>query len=153
MMNRFFLSWVIGGLGVQAYTPIVKISRRSVLVLPFIAAAAATSSPAAAVALDMDAFASKALESGGKCDEKMDKKCRPNLSDDEALCRFGQPSKEIGEACVRAGMPTAAKKEGGVDAFGKMDRGDFVRCKTRWVDNGVKYIKKRECSDGIVTYL
>jgi hypothetical protein len=152
-MNRFFLWVLVVGLGVQAYAPIVKISRRSVLMLPFIATAAATSSPAAALALDIDAFVNKALDTGGKCDEKMDKKCRPNLSDDEALCRFGQASKEVGEACVRAGMPTTAKQGGGVDAFGKIDRGDFVRCKTRWVDNGVKYIKKRECSDGIITYL
>lgn len=42
------------------------------------------------------------------------------MSDDEALCRFGSPSKKVGEACVRAGMST--KRPSGVDAFGTVDR-------------------------------
>jgi len=55
------------------------------------------------------------------------------MSDDEALCRFGSPSKKVGEACVRAGMST--KRPSGVDAFGTVDRGDFVKCKPNYVDD------------------
>jgi hypothetical protein len=118
------------------------VSRRSLLVVPLIAA------PTAAMALDMDAFINKELESTTtSCDEKINKKCRPKLSDDEALCRFGSPSKATGEACVRAGMPTT--KAGGVDAFGKLDRGDFIRCKTLYEDDGgPKFTRKRKCEDG-----
>lgn len=53
------------------------------------------------------------------------------MSEDEALCRFGQPSLAKGDACVRAGLPTAPLKKGGVDAFGQVDRYDsdeFVGC-------------------------
>eukprot|EP00980_Cylindrotheca_fusiformis_P007589 scaffold1580_cov116-Cylindrotheca_fusiformis.AAC.24 len=40
--------------------------------------------------LDMEAFMRK--EPGSiPCNDKLDKKCKPTLSDDEALCRFGQP--------------------------------------------------------------
>lgn len=117
-----------------------NLSRRSFLVAPLIAA------PTAAMALDMDAFMNKELEST-TCDEAINKKCRPKLSDDEALCRFGSPSNRTGEACVRAGMSTA--KTGGVDAFGKLDRGDYVRCKTVYEDDGgPKFTRKRRCEDG-----
>ena len=30
----------------------------------------------------------------------MDKKCQRKMTDDEAFCRFGQPSQATGEACV-----------------------------------------------------
>ena len=119
-----------------------KLSRRSFLIAPLIAA------PTAAMALDMDAFMNKELEMDSTvCDERTNKRCQPKLSDDEALCRFGSPSKGTGEACVRAGMPTA--KAGGVDAFGKLDRGDYVRCKTVYEDDGgPRYTRKRKCEDG-----
>jgi hypothetical protein len=126
-----------------------QLSRRSFFVAPIAvstAAMALVAVPTAAMALDMDAFINKELEST-TCDEKINKKCQPKLSDDEALCRFGSPSKATGEACVRAGMPTA--KAGGVDAFGKLDRGDFVRCKTIYEDDGgPKFTRKRKCEDG-----
>lgn len=86
-----------------------------------------------ALALDMDAFVQKEL-SNEVCDERTNKKCMPKLTDDQALCRFGQPSKETGEACLRAGMST--KRPSGVDAFGKVDRGEYTRCKAKYVDDG-----------------
>jgi hypothetical protein len=131
--------FLLAMLGVcRAYSS--KLSRRSFLVASLIA------TPTAAMALDMDAFINKELEST-TCDEKINKKCQPKLSDDEALCRFGSPSKATGEACVRAGMPTA--KAGGVDAFGKLDRGDYIRCKTIYEDDGgPKYVRVRKCQDG-----
>jgi len=136
-MLRLILLLVMLGV-CRAYSS--KLSRRSFLVAPLIAA------PTAAMALDMDAFINKELEST-ICDEKINKKCQPKLSDDEALCRFGSPSKATGQACVRAGMPTA--KAGGVDAFGKLDRGDYVRCKTVYEDDGgPKFTRKRKCEDG-----
>ena len=67
------------------------------------------------------------------CDDRTSKKCKPKLSEDEALCRFGQPSKRTGEACLRAKMST--KRPNGVDAFGSVDRGDFVKCKPNYVDD------------------
>jgi hypothetical protein len=96
------------------------------------------------VALDMDAFAQKELSSE-KCDERTDKKCQPKLTEDQALCRFGQPSKETGAACLRAGMPT--KGSSGVDRFGQIDRGDYTRCKTKWVDDPKtnKLVKEWNC--------
>ena len=42
------------------------------------------------------------------------------MSDDEALCKFGSPSKKVGDACVRAGLST--KRKTGVDAYGNVDR-------------------------------
>lgn len=119
-----------------------KLSRRSFLIAaPLIAA------PAAAMALDMDAFMNKELEST-TCDEKVNKKCIPKLSEDEALCRFGSPSKKTGEACIRAGMSTSNKVAGGVDAFGNLDRGDFARCTQYYEDDGgPKYTRKRKCVD------
>jgi hypothetical protein len=115
-------------------------SRRSFFAVPFVVIAGA---PAISKALDIDAFMEKELESG-TCNEKTDKRCQPKLSEDEALCRFGQPAKETGEACVRAGMSTT--KPSGVDAFGKIDRGDYARCKPyyEW-DEKNKPIKKWRC--------
>jgi hypothetical protein len=95
-------------------------------------------------ALDVEAFM-KAELSKDDCDPSA-KKCIPKakLSEDQALCQFGQPSKERGDACVRAGMSTQLKR-GGVDAYGKLDRGDYIRCKQFYeLENG-KYVKKTEC--------
>jgi len=78
------------------------------------AAAVALSVPSAANSLDMDAFASQQLSTSSKG--------AASLSEDEALCKFGQPSPQRGDACVRAGMPTKPSKKGGVDAFGQVDR-------------------------------
>ena len=58
------------------------------------------------------------------------------MTDDEALCRFGQPSKGRGDACVRAGLSTKlSSKPGAVDAYGNVDRGDFVRCSFQYVED------------------
>jgi hypothetical protein len=84
-------------------------------------------------ALDMDAFANSMLTQPTS-----------QMSSDEALCRFGQPSPEKGDACVRAGRPTK-NPSGGVDAYGNVDRGDFVRCKFFYVVEDDKYVKKVEC--------
>jgi len=87
------------------------------LVLPFITA------PICAEALDMDAFANSQL---------LQDSSPSRMSDDEALCRFGQPSEETGAACKRAGVT----KKSGVNAYGKIDRGNYVRCQAKWVDAG-----------------
>jgi hypothetical protein len=53
-------------------------------------------------ALDMDAFMNAELASDQKnCDPKRDPKCIPKLSEDEALCKYGQGGKAKGEACSR----------------------------------------------------
>jgi len=85
--------------------------------------------------LDMDAFIDRELATDND---------KGRLSEDAALCRYGSPSPETGEACVRAGLPTTRK---GVDAFGKADRGDFVRCKQFYEDDGMgNYVKKTACN-------
>lgn len=130
--KNLIISLLLLGLTIVAECYSVKkpeftlMSRRSVFAVPLLIA------PAAAMALDIDSFVQKELDNG-TCNEKIDKKCKPKLSDDQALCRFGQPSQETGEACVRAGMSTS-RATGSVDAFGKIDRGDYVRCKAYWVD-------------------
>ena len=104
--------------------------------------------PQSAGALDMDAFVAKELALSNKdsnCDDRVDKKCQRKMSDDEALCRFGQPSQATGEACLRANMST--KRSSSVDAFGKVDRGDYLRCKAKYVDDGKsnKLVKEWDC--------
>ena len=107
-------------------------TRRYVLALPFLAAVATSGSLVAppAQALDMDAFMSQELTPSSATSAATNKE----LNDDEALCKFGQPSKARGDACVRAGMSTKLKK-GGVDAYGNVDRGDYVRCKIVYVED------------------
>jgi hypothetical protein len=90
--------------------------------------------PLASNALDMDAFANQQLTPSV---------APPKLTDDEALCRYGSPAQKTGEACVRAGLPT--KRSGSLDAFGKTDRGDYVRCKSRYEDRGDRYEMVTEC--------
>mmetsp|Transcript_982 Transcript_982/g.2531 ORF Transcript_982/g.2531 Transcript_982/m.2531 type:complete len:184 (+) Transcript_982:179-730(+) len=89
---------------------------------------AVSSKPAPSVALDFDAFVSRELgtNNNGRVEPA-------KMSDDEALCKFGAPSKATGNACLRAGLST--KRPTGVDAFGSVDRGDFVRCKPNYVDD------------------
>lgn len=97
-----------------------------------------------ASALDMDAFIGQELaaSSTSSTSSQNNKK----LSDDEALCRFGQPSKLKGEACVRAGMSTKPQYAGsGVDAFGNVERGDFLRCKKSWTIVDGKYVSENVC--------
>jgi len=66
-------------------------------VLAFVAAA-----PSVANALDMDSFVNSQLEADTKnCDPKRDPKCIPELTKDEALCKYGQSGDARGEACKR----------------------------------------------------
>mmetsp|Transcript_22692 Transcript_22692/g.52004 ORF Transcript_22692/g.52004 Transcript_22692/m.52004 type:complete len:188 (-) Transcript_22692:43-606(-) len=88
------------------------------------------------LALDFDAFASAELGND---------RVSAKMSDDMALCKFGQASKAKGEACIRAGMPTKAAYQGGVDAFGNIDRGNFQRCQTSWTIVDGKYVKGLVC--------
>lgn len=87
--------------------------RFTVLAFPAIAMASGilASNPSRSEALDMDSFIAKELDN---------KKEPPKMSDDEALCKYGQPSKATGNACLRAGLST--KRPTGVDAFGTVDR-------------------------------
>lgn len=75
----------------------------------------------------MDAFANAELSKTGDGTEK-------SFSDDEALCRFGFPSRERGDACIRNGMSTKLKN-GGIDAYGNVDRGQFQRCQQTYVED------------------
>lgn len=92
--------------------------------------------------LDMDAFAQQELSSSNNNNkEKL-------MTADEALCKFGQPSPQRGQACERAGLPTAnTKRKGGVDAYGNVDRGQFVRCKQFYQLVNDEYVKVTECSE------
>lgn len=92
--------------------------------------------PSALLALDMDAFMENELQ-----------KDKPKqMSDDERMCKFGAPGKERGQACERAGMPINA---GGtttkVDAFGNIDRGNFVKCSTSYPMINGQYVKTVTC--------
>ena len=55
-----------------------------------------------ALALDMDAFASSELANDTKnCDAKRDPKCIPKLTEDQALCKYGQSGDARAAACKR----------------------------------------------------
>lgn len=63
----------------------------------------AASSPSTANALDMDAFANSQLENDVRnCNPKIDPKCIPPLTKDEALCKYGQSGDARSAACKRA---------------------------------------------------
>eukprot|EP00535_Pseudo-nitzschia_heimii_P005095 CAMPEP_0197192800 /NCGR_PEP_ID=MMETSP1423-20130617/25758_1 /TAXON_ID=476441 /ORGANISM="Pseudo-nitzschia heimii, Strain UNC1101" /LENGTH=158 /DNA_ID=CAMNT_0042645771 /DNA_START=77 /DNA_END=550 /DNA_ORIENTATION=- len=99
--------------------------RSAIFTFPMLALmAGVAASPSPSAALDVDSFIAKELDS---------KKVTAKMSDDEALCKFGSPAKATGEACLRAGLST--KRPTGVDAFGTVDRGDFVKCKPKYVDD------------------
>ena len=106
----------------------------------FLVAVSATSSssPNAAVvlALDFDAFESSEIT-------KDETKSAPILSDDEALCRYGAPGKAMGEACERAGKKPNLPSF--VDATGKVDRGDYLKCRYEYPIVGGEYVKTRVC--------
>lgn len=114
-------------------------SRRSFLVVGGTTAAVVAStmsaSPALA-ALDMDAFVNAELQESNT-------KGKPTLTHDQGLCQYGAPSRETGEACVRANMST--KRTNSLDAFGTVDRGDYVRCRTYYDDKGDRYEKRVVC--------
>lgn len=57
---------------------------------------------AGANGLDFDAFAAgEVAKDVEKCNPKLDPKCIPKLSDDEALCQYGGSGQKRGEACRR----------------------------------------------------
>jgi hypothetical protein len=94
--------------------------------------------PSHADALDMDAFAKQQLGGGTNSQP-------PPLSEDAALCKYGSPAPATGAACERAGM--SPKRVGTLDAYGNVDRGDFVRCKQFYDNNNgtTAYEKKTVC--------
>jgi hypothetical protein len=98
-----------------------------------IAYSTAVMHPFEANGLDIDSFVQNELKADDNCNDRTSKKCKPNLTEYEALCRFGQPSTRTGEACLRAGMST--QRPSGVDAFGTVDRGNFVKCKPNYVED------------------
>ena len=76
-------------------------SRRQAIMTVF-GAGASVAFARKATALDMDAFMNSELESDTKnCDPKKDPKCKPKLTQDEALCKYGQSGEARGEACKR----------------------------------------------------
>jgi len=92
-------------------------TRRIFLKTTFASVTATAMAPSAARSLDMDAFATQQLQSSSSASSST-----AALSEDQALCKFGQPSPQRGEACLRAGMSTKPTKKGGVDAFGQVER-------------------------------
>jgi hypothetical protein len=89
-----------------------------------------------ATALDFDAFESSQISSDTSTSN-------PELSDDEALCKYGAPGLAMGEACKRAKMKPRLPKD--VSADGKADRGDYLKCVNEWNIVGDKYVKTRVC--------
>ncbi|KAL3776323.1 hypothetical protein HJC23_011648 [Cyclotella cryptica] len=58
--------------------------------------------PRVVSALDFDAFEKGEIAADTKnCNPKLDPKCQPKLSPDEALCQYGNSGKARGEACRR----------------------------------------------------
>mmetsp|Transcript_16134 Transcript_16134/g.39492 ORF Transcript_16134/g.39492 Transcript_16134/m.39492 type:complete len:159 (-) Transcript_16134:45-521(-) len=112
-----------------------EVSRRSTFFLPIAVLTASLGTDNNANALDIDGFMNSELQ-------KDSAKSDQGMSADEALCRFGQASPETGNACLRAGMTTERKGKP-VDAFGKIDRGDYVRCKSFWVDGPSGKLEKQ----------
>ena len=115
------------------------VSRRRFLTIPALAFTNVVLLPnQRSNALDFDAFIEKELAAD------VAKSVKKPLSNDEALCAYGQPGKERGDACVRAGIPiaTGGKK---VNAYGEVDRGTYVRCKQFYELEEEGYVKKTFC--------
>lgn len=132
----------------MAYATIAASSSRRAFLASATAAVTATTVTAAAPsinianALDMDAFAQGELDKDAKA-----AKARQPLSPDAGLCLYGFPSPATGQACLRAGLPTT-RTAGGVDAFGKVNRGDFVRCQNVYQEDSKTtygYLKTTVC--------
>jgi hypothetical protein len=79
-------------------------------------AASSSLSPSVSNALDMDAFMNSELEKDQKeCNPKVDPKCAPKMTQDEALCKYGQSGTARAEACKRfkqsgGELPSATKE-------------------------------------------
>ena len=89
-----------------------------------------------AIALDFDAFESGEIT-------KDSTSLIPKLNDDEALCKYGAPGRAMGEACERAKMKR--KLPGDVDPTGKVNRGDYLKCKYEYPIINGEYVKTRVC--------
>mmetsp|Transcript_21001 Transcript_21001/g.52090 ORF Transcript_21001/g.52090 Transcript_21001/m.52090 type:complete len:143 (-) Transcript_21001:590-1018(-) len=92
-------------------------SRRSMFKNAGAFAAAVVFTPVvAANALDMEAFANSQIADDVKnCNPKLDPKCIPKLTPDEALCKYGQSGTKKSEACRRvkaAGGDTTQAQQG-----------------------------------------
>jgi hypothetical protein len=107
-------------------------SRRRIMSIP-LAIVIASEGPLKSRALDMEAFMTSELQKSNP----------PKLTDDQLLCQYGAPSRNTGDACIRAGMSTT--RTGTLDAFGNAYRGDFIRCKTFYDDKGDRYEKRVVC--------
>lgn len=126
------------GSAIQRRNALANIFRSSTVSIAAAASALTTTvtTPQTARALDFDAFESSLITKDSAV-------FIPKLNDDEALCKYGAPGKAMGEACERAGVKR--KLPGGVDATGKADRGDYLKCKFEFpVVNG-EYVKTRVC--------
>jgi hypothetical protein len=91
--------------------------RRKALQSILAGASVAAAFPSVSGALDIDAFTNAELEKDQKnCNPKLDPKCAPEMTQDEALCKYGQSGNARGEACKRfkeAGgkLPTSTKEK------------------------------------------
>jgi hypothetical protein len=94
---------------------------------------------AANAALDYDAFESSIIN------QDTTNYRQPKLNDDEALCKYGAPGKAMGEACARANIHRTLP--GGVDVTGKVDRGEYLKCRYEYpIDASTgEYVKTRVC--------
>ena len=76
--------------------------RRKALQTILAGASVVASFPALSSALDMDAFMNSELEKDKKaCNPKLDPKCAPKMTQDEALCKYGQSGNARAEACKK----------------------------------------------------
>ena len=94
-----------------------QFGRRKALQSILAGASVAASLPSVASALDVDSFMSSELEKDQKnCNPKLDPKCAPKMTQDEALCKYGQSGNARGEACKRfkesgGKLPTSTKEK------------------------------------------
>jgi hypothetical protein len=107
----------------------ITTDRRALLINTLIAIA----SPAQA--LDFDSFESSQISKSAPSN--------PTLSDDEALCKYGAPGRSMGEACERAKMKPRLPAV--VDAYGKADRGDYLKCRIEYPIVDGNYKRTRVC--------
>lgn len=92
---------LIAGTNAFGVNPQPEVARRQAIQNIFGFAAATAIAPAAN-ALDMDAFMNSELDKDQKnCNPKLDRKCAPQLTKDQALCQYGQSGNARGEACKR----------------------------------------------------
>lgn len=91
--------------------------RRKALQAIFLTGAVASvGNPEVVKALDMDAFTKSELEKDqSQCNPKLDPKCAPKMTSEEALCKYGQSGNARAEACkkfkAQGGQLPAATKE------------------------------------------